>query len=279
MDFGFRHVMWVYSGRRGVHAWICDPRARVLSNELRTAIVDYLSVHLGKDRGKDHKTLSQLAPPLHPSLSHAYETLLPFFEAQLEHQHFLEDADSRQSFLEYFDEAVRPQFLFNDTDADGPERWDELQKKVRTYIHRPHRPGQGARNKSVLSAVQRIVFGHVYPRLDVNVSKGMNHLLKAPFCVHPKTGRVCVPIEVERAEEFDPLGVPTVDELEAELNAAGTDAGGEGGEEGGKKGWERTSLKEYIDIFRKFVHTLQDDVRKERLQEKKGNATADAQQW
>lgn len=33
----------------------------------------------------------------------------------------------------------------------------------------------------------------------------MNHLLKAPFCVHPKTGRLCVPIDPERAEDFDPL--------------------------------------------------------------------------
>lgn len=58
-----------------------------------------------------------------------------------------------------------------------------------------------------------MVFGYTYPRLDLEVSKKMNHLLKAPFCVHPKTGKVCVPITPAAAFEFDPDAVCTVQGL------------------------------------------------------------------
>lgn len=68
--------------------------------------------------------------------------------------------------------------------------------------------------------MEDILLQYTYPRLDTEVSKHRNHLLKAPFCIHPKTGRVCVPVDPRRIREFDPAKVPTVGQLIAELRAA-----------------------------------------------------------
>lgn len=44
-DFGFAHILWVYSGPRGVHCWVFDARARRLNNAQRAAIADCFHVY------------------------------------------------------------------------------------------------------------------------------------------------------------------------------------------------------------------------------------------
>ena len=39
-------------------------------------------------------------------------------------------------------------------------------------------------------SIEALVLTYLYPRIDVNVSTGINHLLKSPWCVHPKTGKL-----------------------------------------------------------------------------------------
>jgi DNA primase small subunit len=63
-----------------------------------------------------------------------------------------------------------------------------------------------------------------------------------------------VHIDTRKVEEFDPLGVPTVTQLLTEIDEWE-------GEEGEKKmqDWEKTSLKPYVDYFRRFVAGLMEE--------------------
>lgn len=114
--------------------------------------------------------------------------------------------------------------------------------------------------KALLEAKQDIVLEYTYPRLDIEVSKKLNHLLKSPFVVHPGTGRVCVPIDTRALEDFDPLGVPTVQSLLAEIDAwkepEEVDPNSKPVQD-----WEKTSLKPYVEQFRTFVLALMKDER------------------
>lgn len=66
--------------------------------------------------------------------------------------------------------------------------------------------------------LEEIMLQYAYPRLDINVTKGVNHLLKAPFCIHPKTGKVCVPFNPGSANKLDPTTVPCLNQLIEEVN-------------------------------------------------------------
>lgn len=68
-DFGFKHILWVYSGRRGAHAWVCDKKARQMDDQKRRAIAGYLEVIKGGAQGGKKVNVKR---PLHPHVAYVY---------------------------------------------------------------------------------------------------------------------------------------------------------------------------------------------------------------
>lgn len=203
--FGFKHIMPVYSGRRGGHLWVCDRRACAMNNEMRDAIVKYMSP--GENRGKTVWTWLIK----HPGFKEISTNLmLPFwrerairpieagglgmFDVAFQRKAFLElvHADCARDLGDTIGQHLTPH-----------EALDALEQ----YLNR-------SRTAFILERYEEAVWQMIGPRIDVAVSKDAKHTLKIPFSVHPKTGRVSVPILSDRLNAF-PVArrAPTVADL------------------------------------------------------------------
>lgn len=238
-DFGFKHRLWVYSGRRGVHCWVADEAARQLTQQGRSAVAEYISVIRGGE--SQAKKVQFKGVLLHPSIKRAEKHVYDYFTNHyLSEQSILDSSEQRSLMLKLIgDEKTR---------ADVEDVWNSLEKASTEKLWQTLASivANNFRNKHT---VEEIMFQYVYPRLDINVSKGLNHLLKSPFCIHPKTGRVCVPLNVDKIDDFDPEKVPTISQLLQELDAAKK----AGHESKDAKEYMLTSLRDGIHLFRKFV--------------------------
>ncbi|KAJ1638618.1 hypothetical protein T492DRAFT_942901 [Pavlovales sp. CCMP2436] len=188
-DFGFKHLLWVYSGRRGIHCWVSDERARNLSNEGRSAVADYMSLQI-----KDGRMAVQV--PMHPTLAAIHRDVIkPFLEGSMlspDGQGLLETEAGWAALCAMLgDKELEAQLVseFGKKNT-GAERWEHLKRTLE--------------RKKMSRIALELEFSLAYPRLDVNVSKSMNHLLKSPWCAHPKTGRVCVCFDANKVDDFVP---------------------------------------------------------------------------
>ncbi|KAK1898105.1 DNA primase small subunit [Dissostichus eleginoides] len=246
-DFGFQHLLWVYSGRRGVHCWVCDEAARKLSVAARSAVAEYLSLVKGGDETMKKVVLSD---PIHPFIRESLVVVERYFPLYaLQDQDILGRKESVDKLQQDFQNEKKPE-----------NRWKLLEDQAKRK--------QGTSKKGQ-HFEKEIMLQYCYPRLDVNVSKGVNHLLKSPFSVHPKTGRISVPIDLKELETFDPFAVPTISMICEELDRPRTVGEEEKSEETNDKenekdaaesrkirDYKRTSLAKYVKCFDQFLDVM-----------------------
>ena len=257
-DFGFEHIMWVYSGRRGVHAWISDKDARELDDDKRKALTGYFEVIKGGVQGGKRVNPKR---PLHPHLTRSLEILKPYFQTTIleDQDPFLSQAGSDRLLQllpdKALNDALRKKWS-SSPNRPSVRKWADIDALAQTGVSKT------LDTTKLKEAKQDILLEYTYPRLDVEVGKKRIHLLKSPFVVHPGTGRVCVPITGDasqgtQVDDFDPFSVPKVTELLAEVDAWKDASDGGFVQEGATmrklQDFEKTRLKPYVETFEKFV--------------------------
>lgn len=248
-DFGFKHLLFVYSGRRGIHCWVNDKRARKLTFEMRSAIVEYLTLVVGGDF-KQKKVHFHSRQALHPSINSAIYIIDQHFPALLTEQGWLDSKEKFDRFLEFcplnkLKTALQPIYT---TKLNPRELWAKIESQAKQIMEKE---GMNC------YFLEEFKVQHAYPRLDINVSKGLNHLLKSPFSVHPKTGRVSVPIDAKRIEDFVPENVPNISQIVSEVDEFDKRMPPE--DKLQREKYEKTSLKSSIVRFSRFINDLVQD--------------------
>lgn len=257
-DFGFHHLLWVYSGRRGVHCWVCDDAARKLSVAARSAVAEYLSLVKG---GEETLRKVVLSDPIHPFISQSLSVVEHYFpQYAIVDQDILGNKESVDKVLALLPEDIKKDLIeYYQNHKEPMKRWDRLRQLV------DHKKSSSKKGGQYYD--KEIMLQYCYPRLDVNVSKGVNHLLKSPFSVHPKTGRISVPIDLKELDTFDPFEVPTISLICEELEKPRADEAEdedvkdkeneqEAAERRRIRDYKRTTLAKYVKVFDRFLDSM-----------------------
>lgn len=279
-DFGFEHFVWVFSGRRGAHCWVSDARARELDESARKSLVEYLDV-LSARSLKQGRTLLGLRKPFHPHVERSFEILRQHFQSVI-----LEDQDpwvSTSGSLDNWEQidhllsflpeqslrsALKAKWKEQVSLSTSKNKWDDINSVAQKVLKNQHQVSQ------LNEAKKEIIIYYMYPRLDIEVSKQMIHLLKSPFCIHPGTGNVCVPFDPLRnisnnSEDddygFNPMTAPNLAQLQNEVDVweakrVNRDSSQPLDESDNEihtqtriPDYEKTSLKPYVDYFASYV--------------------------
>ena len=159
-DFNFHHLLWVYSGRRGVHCWVADPEARKLTGAQRGAVAEYLQLV----SGGEHKTKKViLKGALHPSVERAKNVIEQYFvKLCLVDQDILGTREGWSKVLALVtEEDLKADFIkICETGKSSEDRWEKM--KNRAEYHKGL--ANTIKKKKIENIIEEIMIQFAYPR-------------------------------------------------------------------------------------------------------------------
>lgn len=145
---------------------------------------------------------------MHHSVKRAHRIIEPFFEeiCLIEQDIFKQPSAINKLLAALTDVNIKKDFekVLTTTEQNSKSIWEAFLKFVDSKRE------QGIQRNKFKFLKEEIQFIFLYPRIDSNVTRGFNHLLKSPFCIHPKTGKLCIPFNPSSAGKFDPTKVVTI---------------------------------------------------------------------
>jgi DNA primase small subunit len=183
IDFGMKEIIWDFSGRRGVHGWVKDKEGFTLSQEQRMSIVDYLTVIHGEEetaRIEDRKTFP------------------PDFRERIEYSVF-------RAFL---DGIQRKDLLSLGLSSSHASNILAQIKRQEGEIDR----SISRRFNKILADIDKYdeILRRWVPRIDHKVTIDTRRLLRLPYSIHGKTGRIARILSTQEILVFNPENEPSL---------------------------------------------------------------------
>lgn len=183
LDFGMEDIVWVFSGRRGIHGWVTDSCGFNLTQEQRMSIIDYLTVIHGEEetaRVEDRKDLPE------------------DFRKRVEYnvfRAFLTDVKRKDLLNVGLTTSRASNIISLIKHQDG---------KIDEMVFREFNINL-ARSNKYDEILRRWV-----PRIDHKVTIDTRRLLRLPFSIHGKTGRIARILSTQEILNFNPEQEPSI---------------------------------------------------------------------
>lgn len=186
-QFSLRQQLWCFSGGRGLHCWVLDPAACFFTAAQRIEISEFLR-EAADSLQRPERLIWQR--PLFRQLYREY--MQPAFELMLANE---------QLSLRSGPFSVRlREFLGRLSGASGPgcRQWLESQP-----AGPPMADWALLRRQLGEQDSRAVVFGVMFPKIDHGVTRGINHMLRAPFSVREDNGNLVQPLDLAEFDDFD----------------------------------------------------------------------------